>query len=341
MNSNLYEYFQAVAEEKSISKAADKLYITQQALSSQMQRLEETLGVSLFERKPVFRLTIAGERFLTYGQSILESERHMLAEMTELGSKGIARLVVGCTRQRAAIYFTEIWDRFHALHPNVVVSEVELDSVQLVAMVKNGELDLAVVVNAEEDSAYIRLPLTVEPPCCVISRALIEQYWKDGVEDFLRKYRHGVDLAALADFPLVLLSKANQMRISLEAFFRVNKMIPRIVFETSLHELVYEFSARGNGVGILSQMFFTKPENIVKTQDPYYILPLLNDIKPFRSYLIVRKGLDSIHITDLTAIISSTVVAGIPEARNNIELHNEEMDRILMQEQQYNFYLFD
>ena len=131
------------------------------------------------------------------------------------------------------------------------------------------------------------------------------------------------------------------MRISLDAFFRTNKIIPHVVFESSLHELVYEFSARGNGVGILSQMYFTKPENTLRTEDPYYILPLLNKIKPFRSYLLVRKGLDSVHINDLSAIISSTVVAGIPEARRTIEMHNEEMDRILMQEQQYNFYLFD
>ena len=331
MNTNLYEYFLTVAEEKSISKAAEKLFVTQQALSSQMQRLEETLGVSLFERKPAFRLTVAGTRFVPYCQAICETERHMFADMTDLAHAGAVKIVIGCTRQRAAIYFPEIWKRFHAIHPNVILSMVERDSDSLVSMVQNGELDMAVVVNVEESPAYMRLPLTVEPPCCVISRSVIARYWKGGVEDFVNKNRYGVDLALMSDFPFMLLSRTNRLRVSLDAFFRANKITPNVIFETSLHELVYELSAQGNGVGIMSRMFFSKKDNIIKTEEPHYILPLLNDIMPSRSYVLVRKGLKSTYSTNLAAVICSVMVAGVPETSRFIELHNEEADRILIQ----------
>jgi DNA-binding transcriptional LysR family regulator len=333
MNTNLYEYFLSVAEEKSISKAAEKLYVTQQALSAQMQRLEETLGVALFDRKPAFRLTAAGERFVAYCQTICASERQMLAEMAELGNAGVIKLVIGCTRQRASIYFPEIWKRFHALHPNVIISLVERDSEQLVSMVQNGELDMAVVVNTDENPVYTRLPLTVEPPCCVVGRSVVARYWRGGVEDFISKNRYGVDLAQMADFPFILLSKNNRLRNSVDTFFKANKITPRVLFESSLHELVYELSAQGNGVGIMSRMFFSKRENIVKTEEPYYILPLLNNIKPSRSYVLVRKGLNSSQFTDLAAVICAVMVAGVPETSRFIELHNEETDRILIPNQ--------
>ena len=331
MNTNLYEYFLSVAEEKSISKAAEKLFVTQQALSAQMQRLEDTLGVSLFERKPAFRLTVAGERLIPYCQSICEAERHMLTDMTNLSSAGTSKLVIGCTRQRAAIYFPEIWKRFHAIHPNVILSVVERDSDSLVSMVQNGELDMAVVVNVEESPAYTRLPLTVEPPCCVISRSAIDHYWKGSIEDFISKNRYGVDLAQLSEFPFLLLSRTNRLRVSLDAFFKANKITPNVIFETSLHKLVYDLSVQGNGVGIMSRMFFSKKENIIKAGEPHYILPLLNDIKPSRSFVIVRKGLNSTYFTDLAAVICSSMVAGVPETSKFIELHNEETDRILIQ----------
>ena len=331
MNTNLYEYFLTVAEEKSISKAAEKLFVTQQALSSQMQRLEDALSVSLFERKPVFRLTVAGERLIPYCQSICEAERHMLADMTDLSSAGTRKLVIGCTRQRAAIYFAEIWKRLHAIHPNVVLSMVERDSDSLVSMVQNGELDMAVVVNAEESPAYTRLPLTVEPPCCVISQSTIARFWKGGITDFVNKNRYGVDLVQMSEFPFLLLSRTNRLRVSLDAFFRANKITPNVIFETSLHKLVYDLSTQGNGIGIMSRMFFSKKEHIVKTGEPHYILPLLNDIKPSRSFVLVRKSLNSTYFTDLAAVICSSMVAGVPETSRFIELHNEETDRMLMQ----------
>ena len=330
MNTNLYAYFLTVAEEKSITKAAEKLYVSQQALSAQIQRLEETLGVALFDRKPAFRLTAAGERLISYCQTICESERHLLTEMAELSHAGTTKLVIGCTRQRASIYFPEIWKRYHALHPNVIFSMAERDSDRLISMVQNGELDVAVVVNAEEDPSYTRLPLTVEPPCCVISRSVIERCWKGGLEDFISKNRYGVDLAKLADFPFILLSRNNRLRISVDTFFKANKITPNVVFETSLHELVYELSAKGSGVGIMSRMFFSKKENIIDTEEPHYILPLLNDVKPSRSYVLVRKGLNSTQFTDLAAVICSVMVAGVPETSRSIELHNEKADRMLI-----------
>lgn len=64
MNLKSIEYFLITVEEMNITKAAERLYITQQALSSHIQRLEDEYGVTLFERRPTFRLTRAGQEMV-------------------------------------------------------------------------------------------------------------------------------------------------------------------------------------------------------------------------------------------------------------------------------------
>ena len=82
MNLRFVEAFYWVASLKSVTRAADKLFLTQSAMSSRIAALEEELGVLLLDRRDKqFRLTVAGQRFLTYAQRLLELQREVKAEM--------------------------------------------------------------------------------------------------------------------------------------------------------------------------------------------------------------------------------------------------------------------
>ncbi|HYW57482.1 MAG TPA: LysR family transcriptional regulator [Polaromonas sp.] len=82
MNLRFVEAFYWVASLKSISRAAEKLYLTQSAMSARVAALEEELGVLLLDRRDKqFRLTVAGTRFVTYAQKLLELQREVKAEM--------------------------------------------------------------------------------------------------------------------------------------------------------------------------------------------------------------------------------------------------------------------
>jgi len=72
MNLRFVEAFYWVASLKSISRAADKLYLTQSAMSSRIATLEEELGILLLDRRDKqFKLTVAGARFFVYAQKLL------------------------------------------------------------------------------------------------------------------------------------------------------------------------------------------------------------------------------------------------------------------------------
>jgi DNA-binding transcriptional LysR family regulator len=82
MNLRFVEAFYWVASLKSISRAADKLFLTQSAMSSRIATLEDELGVLLLDRRDKqFKLTVAGARFLVYAQKLLELQREVKAEM--------------------------------------------------------------------------------------------------------------------------------------------------------------------------------------------------------------------------------------------------------------------
>lgn len=84
MNLRFVEAFYWVASLKSVTRAAEKLFLTQSAMSSRVAALEEELGVLLLDRRDKhFKLTVAGSRFLTYAKRMLELQRQL---KTELGS---------------------------------------------------------------------------------------------------------------------------------------------------------------------------------------------------------------------------------------------------------------
>lgn len=71
MNLKSIEYFLVTVEEMNITRAAERLFISQQALSSHLKRLEDEYGVCLFDRKPSLRLTLEGEQMAFYGKRIV------------------------------------------------------------------------------------------------------------------------------------------------------------------------------------------------------------------------------------------------------------------------------
>ena len=87
MNLSSMEYFAVLARERSFTKAAEKLYITQQSLSSHIASLEKELGCQLLIRHIPLELTYAGEVFLRYGESICHTQTDMLWEFNDISQK--------------------------------------------------------------------------------------------------------------------------------------------------------------------------------------------------------------------------------------------------------------
>jgi DNA-binding transcriptional LysR family regulator len=136
-------YFVTVAQELHFGKAAERLEITQPALSKQIRVLETELGIQLFTRtKRTVKLTKAGEIFLSEARQLLQqADRAIkLAQRTALGEVG--RLTIGFTATAIYTVLPELIGRFRVHYPQVELEMLELCTEDQVTALNRSEIDL-------------------------------------------------------------------------------------------------------------------------------------------------------------------------------------------------------
>ena len=143
MNQRFVEAFYWVATLKSMTRAAEKLFMTQSAISSRVSALEEELGVLLIDRRDrqQFALTNAGMRFLNYAERLMTIHRQL---RDELGTEdaGVHLLRVGAIESVLHTWLIPLLQHLRSVHPNLQLElTVEITPV-LVEAVKRGTLDL-------------------------------------------------------------------------------------------------------------------------------------------------------------------------------------------------------
>lgn len=142
----------AVTEEKSVTKAGERLHLTQSALSHQLRDIEERLGTSLFlrlNRKMI--LTQAGERLLQSARQVLDELQRAENDLRQIASsnRGVLRLSTEC--YTCYHWLPQMLREFSGRYPNVEVKiAVEATSHPLTALL-NGKLDLAIVLTLQQD----------------------------------------------------------------------------------------------------------------------------------------------------------------------------------------------
>ncbi|MDQ2646859.1 MAG: LysR substrate-binding domain-containing protein [Myxococcota bacterium] len=139
-------YFVAVAEQKHFGRAALEVGIAQPPLSRQIQRLEQNLGFSLFDRsRRKIELTAAGEVLLGHARSLLDAVETAIreAERTSLGERG--RVAVGYPSSLAYTGLVGLLRAFRAEFPDVELTVRELSITEQLDAIKNGQLDVGFV----------------------------------------------------------------------------------------------------------------------------------------------------------------------------------------------------
>lgn len=147
MNLKELEYLVTLADEKSISRAADRLYMAQSSLSEFLRQYERELGTTLFFRTAKgIRPTAGGEIFIEHIREILRQYRKAENELWDVMSLHGGRLTLGISSFRGQYLIPRVLKLFQEKHPMVKVEIVEANSMELENLLLDGVLDLAVVV---------------------------------------------------------------------------------------------------------------------------------------------------------------------------------------------------
>lgn len=160
--------FNRIAREKSISKAALASHISQPALSQQMQRLEEELGVQLFERSNRgITLTAAGEVMEKYSEQFLETYSDLKAELENLsaysGTFKIAATPVACNYALPCCLF-----KVNHKYPNYSFSLNSVPSSEVIHRILHGQADLGFIVGKTEEKLNCKLAFS-DKICLVVN----------------------------------------------------------------------------------------------------------------------------------------------------------------------------
>ncbi len=148
-------YFVAVAESGNISKAAQKIFLTQPALSRQIKALEDAVGKLLIERQPhSIRLTPAGELLLHEARELLQHADEVLERVRSSG-QGL-RLRIGYAPTLASGLLSEAVENFIQKHRDARVELLDLSSQEMLAGLEAGTLDVALTVAPEREIRGLR-----------------------------------------------------------------------------------------------------------------------------------------------------------------------------------------
>ncbi|MBR1565831.1 MAG: LysR family transcriptional regulator [Oscillospiraceae bacterium] len=154
MNIKDYEYVLEIARRGSISKAAEKLCITQGALTKYLQRLEHELSTPLFYRSGNrFLPTKAGELYLDKAKQIIDLDHELSEQIASLSSSRDAALRFGYPMGMHAFVMEFLLPAFFAAHPNACVSLKEDSSRSLLQELEEGKLDLCLAYASEKKNA--------------------------------------------------------------------------------------------------------------------------------------------------------------------------------------------
>lgn len=141
-----YEYFVAIVEAGSLTKAAEHLYVSQPSLSQYLKRLEASLGVELFDRSTSpLRLTYTGERYYQYVLQMMKLDENVRREFQDIKNQTSGRLRLGVALWRGACLLPDVFPTFHQQYPDIHIELTEGRSVQLEAALMNDKIDLAVM----------------------------------------------------------------------------------------------------------------------------------------------------------------------------------------------------
>lgn len=162
-------YFVAVAEERNISRAAKRIFLTQPALSRQIKALEEELGQCLLERQAhSIQLTRAGEALLREARVLLQQAESMIERVRAAGEE--QRLVVGYAPSLSVGILSTAVGVFSQRHPKVRVELLDLSTAEMLAGLESDRLDVALTVGEEKErrglawTPVLQVPLQLALP---------------------------------------------------------------------------------------------------------------------------------------------------------------------------------
>ncbi|WP_338624291.1 LysR family transcriptional regulator [Selenomonas sp. TAMA-11512] len=262
------EYFLMVSDLTSFTRAAERLYVSQPAVTNAVRSLEEELGIQLFDRSQrKVALTTEGKIFYRHIQNIMQGISTTLNEINDLKSHNRGHIVIGVTPLAGIASTSSLMAEFRAAYPNINISLVENNVKELLELLHADKLDFAFVFDLPEQEqarlSCLLLPQEELMVCCSRRHRLCRM--------------NSVTLTSLTEEAFILMETNCLFRQILVKHFEDADSMPPVSMEVSQVQLLRALVAADAGLSILPECLITSDTELsaVPLAPPVYLHPVL------------------------------------------------------------------
>lgn len=251
-------YIKTIADEKSMTRAAQKLYVTQPSLSHCVMTIEKQLGTPLFRRTSAgLLLTFAGEKYYRMACEVLRVYSAFESEIAEESELARGRITIGITNYLATDMLPRMLPAFHRKHPGIELRVAEETTGEMEKSLMSGRLDFAIMHTGQGDGVWNNPALRYE----IISRdPFLIAAPPDTPYAAKAKQRAGdpfptLDPALLSGEPFLLVKHGQRIRQITDRVLAAAGVTPRIVLSSRNYEMLRRLAAGGMGYTLVPRQY--------------------------------------------------------------------------------------
>lgn len=262
------KYVYEVYKERSFTKAAQNLYISQPSLSARIKKIEEIIGEPLFDRSTTpLQLTEVGKVYIEAAEEITQIEQRVENYINDLAGLKTGNLAVGASRLFAAYVVPSLITQFNQKFPDVHIQLIEGNTAELEEMLGSNALDF-VIDNYHYDSILYNKELYCEenillavPKHFAVNEELGMyqlSYKNIKNKNYLNQKYPAVPLGRFADLPFIMLTQGNDTRTRGDRLCRNVGFKPNIVLEFNQQSTAYMASSTQLGATFISDILVSQ-----------------------------------------------------------------------------------
>jgi len=235
--------FVEVAKQGNFSRAGQKVFRSQSAVSAQIRQLEQDYGAKLLDRVgKAVRLTAAGEIMLEYAQRLLAMRGESQRAVAEQGSTPRGILSIGANEATCLYVLPDYFAEYQRLYPGVQISIYRNFSHKILQKVEDGSVDVGIVT------------LPIKSPSLKIHSIFRDRLMLVTCASHPLARRHSVRIAEIAEHPIIF-PRTGFTRALLDKHFRPFRATLRVAMELPSVGMIKGFVTAGLGVSLISASF--------------------------------------------------------------------------------------
>lgn len=269
-----FHYFLTAANELNFTKAAKRLYISQQSLSMHIQSIEKELNTKLFFRTIPLKLTPSGEIFQKYAGNIVYSYQEMCREINDVNNHQEGRYPFGISHSLGDLLLPRLLPALQKEFPSVDFCIMEDTGNDLQKKLIGGEVELIIEQLPFADDRIAEVPLFRDQLCLLVSEGFLRKHFGDKTSAVLEKlYNTGRIIQELSGCPFLLNNAGNSIRAKVEAALLLEKIEPECKIATDNMNALLNLCAGDCGIAFYPKCFLHTAQGD-RTPSNVLIVPL-------------------------------------------------------------------